>query len=176
MKDTLFDYENRLRAEEILYLLRAIADANGVIPFAEKDRRRHVDPDWDGCVSEDPHAFVESIANDQGDRLETPAPAEAPVPEKTRRPRFDWMKNDSSIKIAEENRTGWMTRAKNLKDPKAIAHAIEKANEYRKYAGRRRKKIETEIKQGRAEIVDGVLYDLSRGVRRPWDASQFFTK
>lgn len=168
MKDTLFDYETRLILEELLYLARQLAEYQGIIPFAEKDRRRHVDPDWDGCVSEDPHAFVESIAND----AETD---EKPV-EKPRRPRFDWMENDSSIKIAEENRTGWMTRAKNLKDPKAIAHAIEKANEYRKYAGRRRKKIETEIRQGRAEIVEGVLYDLSRGVRRPWDASAFPTK
>jgi hypothetical protein len=173
MSETLFDYQNRLRDEEVLYLLRQLADYQGIIPFAERDRRRHVDPHWDGCVSEDPHAAVELVANDPGEKFEeTIARAE----EKTRRPRFDWMENDASIKHAEEARTGWSTRAKAMKDPKAIAKAMEKSNEYRKYAGRRRKKIETEIKKGRAEIVDGVLYDLSRGVRRPWDASEFPTK
>jgi hypothetical protein len=151
MSETLFDYQNRLRDEEVLYLLRAIATGLGVAPFPGVAEPAPQTP---------PLRVVEVEASE----------------DKTRRPRFDWMENDSEIKKAEELRTGWNARAKAMKDPKAVAAAIASSNEARKYAGRRRKKIETEIKKGRAEIVDGVLYDLSRGVRRPWDASEFPTK
>jgi hypothetical protein len=152
MSETLFDYQTRLRDEEILYLLRAIAEKLGVAPF-----------DLNLAPPLPPLRVVEVEAFEGAE-------------DKTRRPRFDWMENDSEIKKAEELRTGWNARAKAMKDPKAVAAAIASSNEARKYAGRRRKKIETEIKKGRAEIVDGVLYDLSRGVRRPWDASEFPTK
>jgi hypothetical protein len=190
MSESLFDYENRRFREEVLYLLRQLAEYQGIIPFDEKDRRRHVDPDWDGCVSEDPQTFLERVLHDApigialndaqvGEVLRVKLTSNAPTmpnPVKTRRPRFDWMENDSEIKKAEELRTGWNARAKAMKDPKAVASAIAASNDARKYAGRRRKKIETEIKKGRAEIVDGVLYDLRSGVRAPWNAALLVTK
>jgi hypothetical protein len=154
MSETLFDYQIRLRDEEVLYLLRAIATNLGIAPFSGVAEPAAQTP---------PLRVVE---------VEAPAPAE----ETTRRPRFDWMANDYEIKKAEELRTGWNARAKAMKDPKAVAAAIAASNEARKYAGRRRKRIETEIKQGRAEIVDGVLYDLTDGHRSPWLAGDFPTK
>lgn len=174
MNDPLFEYPNRLRDEETLYLLRAIAAVHGVPPFAEKDRRRETDWNYDGPVSEDPHAAVELVAADDDQWHEETD--EATVEKKSRRRRFDWMKNDALIKAAEEARTGWATRAKTMKDPKAIANAISKSNEWRKYAGRRRKRIETEINGGRAVIVDDTLYAVENGVRLPWDALKFQTK
>lgn len=74
MSETLFEYQTRIRDEEVLYLLRGLADHFGIIPFAEKDRRMHVDPDWDGWVSEDPHSAVEMILNDPGQKPEEAAP------------------------------------------------------------------------------------------------------
>ena len=70
MSESLFDYENRVFREEVLYLLRQLADDRGIIPFADKDRRRHVDPDWDGWVSEDPHAALEAALHDPGETME----------------------------------------------------------------------------------------------------------
>jgi hypothetical protein len=75
MSESLFDYENRVFREEVLYLLRQLADYQSIIPFADKDRRRHVDPDWDGCVSEDPHSFLEAVLAEDAARVETPAEA-----------------------------------------------------------------------------------------------------
>lgn len=165
MSESLFDYENRQFREEVLYLLRQLAEYQGIVPFAEKDRRRHVDPDWDGCVSEDPHSFLEAVL------AENAAPVET-----TRRRRFNFSKFDEVIRLAEESRTGWRARGKAAKTAEHRAYCETQEIYWKNLAARRRKRIETEIKKGRAEIVDGVLYDLRSGVRAPWDAALFVTK
>jgi len=178
MSETLFDYQNRLRDEEILYLLRQLADYQGIIPFDEKDRRRHVDPHWDGCVSEDPHAALEAVLRDSDEKLEdTTAPAEEKTAKgRYKRPRLDWSKLDSRVEELGRLQTYARKMAETYKEPKSIAAAKADAAKFLAQADRRRNAIYREIDQGRAEIVDGVLYDLRSGVRAPWDASLFVTK
>jgi hypothetical protein len=178
MSETLFDYEDRRFREEVLYLLRQLAEYQGIIPFDEKDRRRHVDPDWDGCVSEDPHAALEAVLRDSDEKLED---STAPAEEKTakgryKRPRLDWSKLDSRVAELGQLQTLARKRAQAYKDPKSIATAKADAAKFLAQADRRRNAIYREIDQGRAELVDGVLYDLRSGVRAPWDASLFVTK
>jgi hypothetical protein len=173
MSENLFDYENRRFREEVLYLLRQLAEYQGIIPFDEKDRRCHVDPDWDGWVSEDPHAALEAVLRDSGEKFEAPAPA---VSKLARRRRFNFSKFDEVIADAESLRTGWRARGKAAKTAEHRAYCETQEIYWKNLAARRRKRIEFEIKKGRAEIVDGVLYDLRSGVRAPWDASLFVTK
>ena len=177
MSESLFDYENRRFRDEVLYLLRQLAEYQGIIPFDEKDRRRHVDPDWDGCVSEDPQAFLEAALHDPGEKFEAPAPAEAKTAKgRYKRPRLDWSKLDSRVEELGQLQTLARKKAQAYKDPKSIAAAKADAAKFLAQADRRRNAIYREIDQGRAELVDGVLYDLRSGVRAPWDASLFVTK
>ena len=154
MSETLFDYQTRLRDDEVLYLLRAIATNLGIAPFPGV-----AEP----AVQTPPLRVVETVE------------VEAPV-ETTRRRRFNFSKFDEVIRLAEESRTGWRARGKAAKTAEHRAYCETQEIYWKNLAARRRKRIETEIKKGRAEIVDGVLYDLRSGVRAPWDAALFVTK
>jgi len=154
MSETLFDYQTRLRDEEVLYLARAIAEKLGIAPFPG--------------VAE-PAAQTPPLRVVEVEALE-------PAEETTRRRRFNFSKFDDVIRLAEESRTGWRARGKAAKTAEHRAYCETQEIYWKNLAARRRKRIEFEIKKGRAEIVDGVLYDLRSGVRAPWDASLFVTK
>ena len=154
MSETLFDYQTRLRDDEVLYLLRAIATNLGIAPFP---------------------GVAEPAAQTPPLRVVETVEVEAPV-ETTRRRRFNFSKFDEVIRLAEESRTGWRARGKAAKTAEHRAYCETQEIYWKNLAARRRKRIETEIKKGRAEIVDGVLYDLRSGVRAPWDAALFVTK
>lgn len=184
MSENLFDYENRVFREEVIYLLRQLADDRGIIPFADKDRRRHVDPDWDGWVSEDPHAALEAALHDPGEtmeetmaRAEDAAPVETPVKERSRSNRYAWSKLDTRCGELTDLRTYWFNRAATTKDKKAADRAREEYVKVRRQYGRRANALYRLLAQGKIEVVDGVLYE--RGGDEPnsvWIAGDFVTK
>jgi hypothetical protein len=145
MSETLFDYQTRLRDEEVLYLLRAIAEKLGVPPF-------DLAP-----TSVLPPAPALTV-------LEEPAPA----PTKTRAPRFSWSKADAEVEKLEALRTGWRTRKEAATSPDYRAKCQAEEIKYKNLANCRREAIKRMVARGTAEIVDGVLYDLRRG-RHEWD-------
>ena len=171
MSESLFDYENRVFREEVIYLLRQLADDRGIIPFADKDRRRHVDPDWDGWVSEDPHAALEAVL------AEDAAPVETPVKERSRSNRYAWSKLDTRCGELTDLRTYWFNRAATTKDKKAADRAREEYVKVRRQYGRRANALYRLLAQGKIEVVDGVIYE--RGGDEPnsvWIAGDFVTK
>jgi hypothetical protein len=172
MSDTLFDYA-RSRDEEVLYLLRAIAEHYGIIPYNERNRRRHVDPTWDGCVSEDPHAAVEAVAAPWSEPESVVAPAEEFVQEKTRRRRMCWSRLDARIRELEKLRTAARRRGRDIRTSSLRDASKAEEKHYKSEAQKRRKRLENLLAEGKIEIVDGVLYDLRTGVRTPWIPSSF---
>jgi hypothetical protein len=171
ISESLFDYENRVFREEVLYLLRQLADYQGIIPFADKDRRRHVDPDWDGWVSEDPHSALEAVLAEDAD------PVETPVKERSRSNRYAWSKLDTRCGELTDLRTYWFNRAATTKDKKAADRAREEYVKVRRQYGRRANALYRLLAQGKIEVVDGVLYE--RGGDEPnsvWIAGDFVTK
>lgn len=161
MNDSLFDYPNRLRDEETLYLLRAIADALGVTPFAEKDRRRETDWNYDGPVSEDPHAAVELVAADDDQWHEETEPA----PSKTYQ--ILYYKFDPLCAKYSDDRTYFANLLKTNPNDKVAA---AKHNEAKSLSMGRNRQIRKMIEAGDARYFpDGWRCEFNlNGVWVPW--------
>jgi hypothetical protein len=101
-------------------------------PTGER-RRRDVDPNYTGCVSADPHAFLDAVANDA-------APAAKPDDEDQGddgRPRIRWSKYDPRSRELARLRTDAKHRAKAAKTPEQRAAAIVERDQAKSEASKR---------------------------------------
>jgi hypothetical protein len=160
MSETLFDYQTRLREEEHLYLLRAIAEKLGVAPF----------PGVAEPAAQTPPLRVVEV--------EAPEPAEdATMDVSTRSDRYAWSKLDTRCGELTDLRTYWFNRAAATKDKKAADRAREEYVKVRRQYGRRANALYRLLAQGKIKVEDGVLYDMRNDEPNTvWLAGDFVTK
>ena len=163
MSETLFDYQTRLRDDEVLYLLRAIATKLGIAPFPGVAEPAAQTP---------PLRVVETVEVEASEVAENET-----VNVSTRRDRYAWSKLDTRCGELTDLRTYWFNRAAATKDKKAADRAREEYVKVRRQYGRRANALYRLLGQGKIEVVDGVIYE--RGGDEPntvWLAADFVTK